>query len=55
MGHGEDPGKSKQVAYRDGNNQNLALSNLYLVDVQKKKQPVVDRYSWSEDFGDPDY
>ena len=57
MGHGEDPGKSKRVAYRDGNNNNLALSNLYLVDVEehKPKQKRVDRYSWSEDFGDDDY
>ena len=27
MGHGEDPGQSRRVAYRDGNNGNLALAN----------------------------
>ena len=50
MGYGEDPGRAKRVAYRDGNNTNLALGNLYLVDLEpkQKKQKAVDRYSWSE-------
>ena len=54
--YGEDPGRFTKVAFKDEDPQNLAIDNLYLIEVQSKKKPaVVDRYSWAEDFGDPDY
>ena len=57
MAHGEDPGERTRVSYCDGDPSNLAIDNLYLSPVERKqnKKPTVDRYSWSEDFGDDDY